>query len=76
MSSGRPAGVTTSLEQLRGLAVVNSELSPQVVVRLAPAELPDEAPDRFSVLFAVKQHWTADELQPYLESVPAECAPS
>ncbi|KAF0312803.1 Sister chromatid cohesion protein DCC1 [Amphibalanus amphitrite] len=64
-----PDGVTTSVDQLRGLAVVNSEVSPQVVVRLAPTDLPDDAPERFAALFAVKQHWTADELHPYLEDL-------
>ena len=55
------------MAQLRGLAVVNREVNPQVVVRLAATDLPDDTQDRFRALFDVKQLWTAEELQPYLE---------
>jgi len=64
-----PEGVTTSLEQLRGLAVVNREVSPEVVVRLSDLDLPEEVNGRFQALFAVKQLWAPEEMQPYVEDL-------
>ncbi|XP_037081411.1 sister chromatid cohesion protein DCC1-like [Pollicipes pollicipes] len=64
-----PEGVTTDLEQLRGLAVVNREVSPELVVRLQATDLPEEAAGRFQALFAIKQLWTGDELLPYVEDL-------
>ncbi|CAG0902136.1 unnamed protein product [Darwinula stevensoni] len=67
-AEGLQLGLKTSLNQLRGLALVD-ECSSPAVVRLFPvSRLPGNIVDAFKTLFKLRDKWILDEILPYIET--------
>merc|ERR1712083_537623 len=54
-----PEGLQTNIQQLDGLALVNSSTKPQTITRL-------------SELFGVRSRWTLEEMRPFVQELTTE----
>lgn len=64
-----PNGVCATIQDLYGVAIVNTQCSPHVIVRLLPSDMPESITDRFALLFDIKPAWLLLELEPYFHDV-------
>lgn len=60
-------GLTTSLRQLEGLALVDRSSSSDAISYFPVTNLPLDIQDRFNTLFATRDKWTFEEIRPYIE---------
>jgi sister chromatid cohesion protein DCC1 len=60
-------GMTTNLKQLDGTVLVDQTSHPQTICYFNEQDLPDDIIDRFQYLFQVRNKWTFNEIQPFLE---------
>jgi len=49
-----------------GLAIAKPESQPPVIRFFPEYDLPEDVPQRFMALFAMKPKWTLEEITPYL----------
>eukprot|EP00112_Aurelia_sp_Birch-Aquarium-sp1_P003692 Seg1415.12 transcript_id=Seg1415.12/GoldUCD/mRNA.D3Y31 product="Sister chromatid cohesion protein DCC1" protein_id=Seg1415.12/GoldUCD/D3Y31 len=68
-----PDGMHTKPEQLRGLALEDTNTHPPVIWHFPAADLPEDPLSRFNALFKVRQKWTRDEIEPYISDL---CGPT
>lgn len=61
------SGMSTSLDQLAGLAVASPTSRPPAIWILEEEELPEDLQERFNALFGTKEKWTYDEIAPYIK---------
>jgi hypothetical protein len=61
------AGVRTNLSQLNGVAFVNKSAQPSYVERFSVDTLPENIPDRLSVLFSKREKWLLEDIAPFIE---------
>lgn len=65
-SNAVPEGVTTSLDQLAGLVLVDDTKEPAVIRRFTEAGLPEGVQERLTVLFAARERWTLVDITPFI----------
>ena len=58
--------LTTSLNQLEGLALIDESSSPHTISYYPVHNLPEDINDRFIALFTAKEKWTLHEITPYI----------
>ncbi|KAK2721208.1 sister chromatid cohesion protein DCC1-like [Artemia franciscana] len=61
-----PEGVVVDIKHLSGLAIAKPESQPPVIRFFPEYDLPEDVPQRFMALFAMKPKWTLEEITPYL----------
>ncbi|XP_049336606.1 sister chromatid cohesion protein DCC1 [Astyanax mexicanus] len=67
-----PEGMATRLDQLRGLALVDRSSRPETVFLLKVEDLPDDTLERFNALFSLREKWTQDDIEPYIQDLCGE----
>lgn len=61
------SGMTTNLKQLDGTVLVDLSSHPQTICYFNEQDLPDDVMSRMQYLFQVREKWTLNEIQPFLE---------
>jgi len=64
-----PDGMTTSLDQLKGVALVDMKNHPPVIWHFSEQDLPDTPGERFAILFKTRNKWKEGDITPYLLNV-------
>lgn len=64
-----PEGMVTSLDYLKGLALVNLSATPPTIWHYSAADLPQEPSERFLQLFRVRDKWSFEEIEPYIKDL-------
>jgi len=67
-----PEGLQTNIQQLEGLALVNSSTKPQTITRFSESDLPESIQERLSELFGVRSRWTLEEMRPFVQELTTE----
>ncbi|XP_053916623.1 sister chromatid cohesion protein DCC1 [Cuculus canorus] len=67
-----PEGMTTRLDQLKGLALVDKSSRPETISLLKVEDLPEDNQERFNSLFSIRDKWTEVDITPYIEDLCAE----
>ncbi|NXI33699.1 DCC1 protein, partial [Sterrhoptilus dennistouni] len=67
-----PEGMTTRLDQLQGLALVDKNSRPETIFLLKVEDLPEDNQERFNSLFGIQQKWTEVDITPYIQDLCAE----
>ncbi|XP_053100106.1 sister chromatid cohesion protein DCC1 [Hemicordylus capensis] len=67
-----PEGMTTRLDQLKGLALVDRSSRPETIFLLNVEDLPEENQERFSSLFHIREKWTEADIAPYIQDLCSE----
>jgi len=61
-----PEGMTTSLAQIQGMALIERSTQPEVVWYYNVEDLPDDVAQRFEILFEERKKWSLEEITPYI----------
>uniref|UniRef100_A0A452EKK3 Sister chromatid cohesion protein DCC1 n=1 Tax=Capra hircus TaxID=9925 RepID=A0A452EKK3_CAPHI len=67
-----PEGMTTRLDQLQGLALVDRQSRPEIIFLLKVENLPEGDQERFSSLFSLREKWTEEDIAPYIQDLCGE----
>ncbi|XP_050797062.1 sister chromatid cohesion protein DCC1 isoform X1 [Gopherus flavomarginatus] len=67
-----PEGLTTRLDQLKGLALLDRNSRPETIFLLKVEELPEDNQERFNKLFSIREKWTEADIAPYIQDLCAE----
>ncbi|NP_001342523.1 sister chromatid cohesion protein DCC1 isoform 1 [Mus musculus] len=67
-----PEGMTTRLDQLKGLALVDRNSRPEIIFLLKVDDLPEGTQDRFNSLFSLREKWTEEDITPYIQDLCGE----
>ncbi|XP_027004726.2 sister chromatid cohesion protein DCC1 [Tachysurus fulvidraco] len=67
-----PEGMSTRLDQLSGLALVDCNSRPETISLLRVEDLPEDTLDRFNALFAMREKWTQQDIEPYIRDLCGE----
>ncbi|NXO04061.1 DCC1 protein, partial [Rhinopomastus cyanomelas] len=67
-----PEGMTTRLDQLKGLALVDKSSRPETIFLLKVEDLPEDNQERFNSLFSIREKWTEEDIAPYIQDLCAE----
>ncbi|KAI4582207.1 hypothetical protein MJG53_020795 [Ovis ammon polii x Ovis aries] len=67
-----PEGMTTRLDQLQGLALVDRQSRPEIIFLLKVEDLPEGDQERFSSLFSLREKWTEEDIAPYIQDLCGE----
>ncbi|XP_024064358.2 sister chromatid cohesion protein DCC1 isoform X1 [Terrapene carolina triunguis] len=67
-----PEGLTTRLDQLKGLALLDRYSRPETIFLLKVEELPEDNQERFNRLFTIREKWTEADIAPYIQDLCAE----
>ncbi|XP_026544672.1 sister chromatid cohesion protein DCC1 [Notechis scutatus] len=67
-----PEGMTTRLDQLKGLALVDRSSKPEIIFLLNVEDLPEDDNERFKHLFSIREKWTEADITPYIENLCSE----
>ncbi|KFZ48517.1 Sister chromatid cohesion protein DCC1, partial [Antrostomus carolinensis] len=67
-----PEGMTTRLDQLKGLALVDKSSRPETIFLLKVEDLPEDNQQRFNSLFSIREKWTEVDIAPYIQDLCAE----
>ncbi|KAG9478650.1 sister chromatid cohesion protein DCC1 [Eleutherodactylus coqui] len=67
-----PEGMTTRLDQLKGLALVDRTSRPETIFLLKTEDLPEDTQERFNTLFRMREKWTEADMSPYIQDLCAE----
>ncbi|KAL4616968.1 sister chromatid cohesion protein DCC1 [Arapaima gigas] len=67
-----PEGMTTKLEQLTSLALVDRTSRPETISLLRAEDLPEDTLECFNFLFSMKEKWTEDDITPYIRDLCGE----
>lgn len=57
----------TNLKQLDGIVLIDLTSHPQTICYFNEQDLPDNIIDRIQYLFEVREKWTFNEIQPFVE---------
>ncbi|TRZ16722.1 hypothetical protein HGM15179_010371 [Zosterops borbonicus] len=63
-----PEGMTTRLDQLQGLALVDKNSRLETIFLLKVEDLPEDNQERFNSLFGIRQKWTEVDITPYIHT--------
>ncbi|KAK6491551.1 sister chromatid cohesion protein DCC1-like [Huso huso] len=67
-----PEGMTTRLDQLKGLALVDRSSRPETIFLLKVEDLPEDTQERFNCLFGMREKWTEEAVAPYIRDLCGE----
>ncbi|XP_051879312.1 sister chromatid cohesion protein DCC1 [Pristis pectinata] len=67
-----PEGMSTRLDQLKGVALVDRNSRPQVISQLNVEDLSENIQDRFNSLFNIREKWTEEDIAPYIQGLCGE----
>ncbi|XP_073855457.1 sister chromatid cohesion protein DCC1 isoform X4 [Macaca fascicularis] len=67
-----PEGMITSLDQLKGLALVDRHSRPEIISLLKVDDLPEDNQERFNSLFSLREKWTEEDIAPYIQDLCGE----
>ncbi|XP_008185811.1 sister chromatid cohesion protein DCC1 [Acyrthosiphon pisum] len=67
-----PEGMITNLKQLDGTVLVDQSSHPQTICYFNEQDLPDDILERIVHLFQVRNKWTFNEIQPFLEKLSTD----
>ncbi|XP_048882377.1 sister chromatid cohesion protein DCC1 isoform X1 [Brienomyrus brachyistius] len=67
-----PEGMTTRLDQLRSVALVDRSSRPETISLLRVEDLPGDTLERFSCLFSMREKWTEEDIVPYIQDLCGE----
>lgn len=67
-----PEGMTTRLDQLKGLALLDRSSRPETVCLLKTEDLPEDTQDRFNYLFGIREKWSEVDIAPYIQDLCGE----
>ncbi|XP_076411881.1 sister chromatid cohesion protein DCC1 isoform X2 [Peromyscus maniculatus bairdii] len=67
-----PEGMTTRLDQLKGLALVDRNSRPEIIFLLKVDDLPEGTQERFNSLFSLREKWTEEDIAPYIQDLCGE----
>lgn len=59
--------MTTNLKQLDGTVLVDQSSHPQTICYFNEQDLPDDIMNRMQHLFQIREKWSFDEIQPFLQ---------
>ncbi|MEQ2185403.1 Sister chromatid cohesion protein DCC1, partial [Goodea atripinnis] len=67
-----PEGMSTRLDQLKGVALVDRTSHPETISLLRVEDLPEDTVERFNHLFSLREKWTEDDITPYIQDLCGE----
>ncbi|XP_061574273.1 sister chromatid cohesion protein DCC1 [Cololabis saira] len=67
-----PEGISTRLDQLKGVALVDRTSRPETISLLRVDDLPEDTMERFNHLFTLREKWTEDDITPYIKDLCGE----
>ncbi|XP_024122780.1 sister chromatid cohesion protein DCC1 [Oryzias melastigma] len=67
-----PEGMSTRLEQLKGVALVDRSSHPETICLLRIEDLPEDTQERFNHLFTLREKWTEEDITPYIQDLCGE----
>ncbi|KAM9100754.1 sister chromatid cohesion protein DCC1 [Sarcophilus harrisii] len=67
-----PEGMTTRMDQLKGLALTDKYTRPETIFLLKVDDLPEENQERFNSLFTLREKWTEEDIAPYIQDLCGE----
>ncbi|XP_060906925.1 sister chromatid cohesion protein DCC1 [Labrus mixtus] len=67
-----PDGMSTRLEQLKSVALVDRVSRPETICLLRVDDLPEDTLDRFNHLFTLREKWTEEDITPYIQDLCGE----
>ncbi|XP_075684089.1 sister chromatid cohesion protein DCC1 isoform X2 [Rhinoderma darwinii] len=67
-----PEGMTSRLDQLKGLALVDRTSRPETIFLLKTEDLPEDTQERFNTLFSMREKWTEADISPYIQDLCGE----
>ncbi|XP_056378636.1 sister chromatid cohesion protein DCC1 isoform X2 [Hyla sarda] len=67
-----PEGMTTRLDQLKGLALVDRTSRPETIFLLKTEDLSEDTQERFNTLFSMREKWTEADISPYIQDLCGE----
>ncbi|MED6247771.1 Sister chromatid cohesion protein DCC1 [Ataeniobius toweri] len=67
-----PEGMSTRLDQLKGVALVDRTSHPETISLLQVEDLPEDTVERFNHLFSLREKWTEDDITPYIQDLCGE----
>ncbi|XP_014941141.2 sister chromatid cohesion protein DCC1 isoform X1 [Acinonyx jubatus] len=67
-----PEGMITTLDQLKGLALVDRQSRPEIIFLLKVDDLPEDNQERFNSLFSLREKWTEEDIAPYIQDLCGE----
>jgi len=70
-----PEGLSTSLSQLEGIALVDRSSSPEAIEHYPVYSLPEDLNLRFECLFEKRDKWTLEEIRPFVQDLATEKLP-
>lgn len=70
-----PEGLSTSLVQLEGIALVDRSSSPETIEHYPVYSLPEDLNERFACLFEKRDKWTSDEIRPFVQDLATDRLP-
>ncbi|XP_061919059.1 sister chromatid cohesion protein DCC1 isoform X2 [Entelurus aequoreus] len=62
-----PEGMSTRLDQLKSVALVDRTARPETICLLRVQDLPEDTLERFNHLFTLREKWTEEDITPYIE---------
>ncbi|XP_061809330.1 sister chromatid cohesion protein DCC1 [Nerophis lumbriciformis] len=67
-----PEGMSTRLDQLKSVALVDRTARPETICLLRVQDLPEDTLERFNHLFTLREKWTEEDITPYIEDLCGE----
>ncbi|XP_061110800.1 sister chromatid cohesion protein DCC1 [Conger conger] len=67
-----PEGMSTRLDQLKGVALLDRSTRPETICLLRVEDLPEDTLERFNRLFSMREKWTGDDIAPYIQDLCGE----
>uniref|UniRef100_A0A3P9HHD3 Sister chromatid cohesion protein DCC1 n=2 Tax=Oryzias latipes TaxID=8090 RepID=A0A3P9HHD3_ORYLA len=67
-----PEGMSTRLDKLKGVALVDRTSHPETISLLRVEDLPEDTQERFSHLFTLREKWTEEDITPYIQDLCGE----
>ncbi|XP_034409477.1 sister chromatid cohesion protein DCC1 [Cyclopterus lumpus] len=67
-----PEGMSTRLDQLKSVALVDRASRPETICLLRVEDLSEDTLERFNQLFALRGKWTEDDITPYIQDLCGE----
>ncbi|XP_029308198.1 sister chromatid cohesion protein DCC1 [Cottoperca gobio] len=67
-----PEGMSTRLDQLKSVALVDRNSRPETISLLRVEDLSEDTLERFNHLFTLRDKWTEDDITPYIQDLCGE----
>ncbi|XP_023275489.1 sister chromatid cohesion protein DCC1-like [Seriola lalandi dorsalis] len=67
-----PDGMSTRLDQLKSVALVDRMSRPETICLLRVEDLPEDTLERFNHLFTLREKWTEEDIAPYIQDLCGE----